>query len=483
MSRGEINVDPIEGEFFTTEALGSLSDALIRETIQNSLDAGLPNQQVTVIISFCTSEQRLGLSEKKHYLKGLDAHLASKKSGIIEPPSANEPMDFLVLEDFGTRGLAGDIKENEDSEVGPDRLKNDYFYFWRNIGRAVEGTTARGRWGLGKTVFQAASRINSFFGLTIRPDDPRKLLMGQSVLKIHRFNNTKFAPYGYYGLFDKEDLSLPVYNQEYVNAFCKTFYIQRQGEAGLSVVIPFPEKDIQPKDIIRSTIHHYFFPILSGDLVVSIRNGNKEDILETDRIFKYLGETDWSDKVTISRRLELAKWCIDAPEDNFVKSNETETGRAPKWDEKLFNPHDLENMRKMFEQGQRIAIRVHHWVHRVGKDVEKTFFDVFVERDPRSEKGEDHFIREGVTIAGVSSIRQPGIRVIVSIKDKPLSKFLGDSENPAHTEWQERSPKFKNKYHYGPTCLRFVKNSPRESIKILTRPAKGRDEKLLKDLF
>ena len=27
MSRGEINVDPIEGEFFTTEALGSLSDA------------------------------------------------------------------------------------------------------------------------------------------------------------------------------------------------------------------------------------------------------------------------------------------------------------------------------------------------------------------------------------------------------------------------------------------------------------------------
>jgi hypothetical protein len=83
----------------------------------------------------------------------------------------------------------------------------------------------------------------------------------------------------------------------------------------------------------------------------------------------------------------------------------------------------------------------------------------------------------------VSSIRQPGIRVIVSIKDKALSKFLGDSENPAHTEWQERSPKFKNRYDHGPTCLRFVKNSPREIIKILTRPAKGRDENLLKDFF
>ena len=31
MSRGEINVDPIEDEFFSMEVLGSLPDALIRE--------------------------------------------------------------------------------------------------------------------------------------------------------------------------------------------------------------------------------------------------------------------------------------------------------------------------------------------------------------------------------------------------------------------------------------------------------------------
>ncbi len=42
MTRGEINVDPIEGEFFSTEVLGSLPDALVREAIQNSLDAGIP---------------------------------------------------------------------------------------------------------------------------------------------------------------------------------------------------------------------------------------------------------------------------------------------------------------------------------------------------------------------------------------------------------------------------------------------------------
>lgn len=36
---GEMLVDPIQEEFFTTDIIGGLSEALIRECIQNSLDA------------------------------------------------------------------------------------------------------------------------------------------------------------------------------------------------------------------------------------------------------------------------------------------------------------------------------------------------------------------------------------------------------------------------------------------------------------
>ena len=195
MARGEINVDPIEGEFFSTEALGSLSDALVREAIQNSLDAAIPGEKVAIIISFSSSEQTLSNETGETYLKGLHGHLTAEKCGLLNHISLSEPMDDIVIEDFGTRGLEGDIREDEDK--GPDEKKNDFFYFWRNIGRAVEGSTARGRWGLGKTVFQATSRINSFFGLTIRRGNTRKLLMGQSVLKIHRADGKKYAPYGY----------------------------------------------------------------------------------------------------------------------------------------------------------------------------------------------------------------------------------------------------------------------------------------------
>jgi hypothetical protein len=127
MTRGEINIDPIEGEFFSTEALGSLSDALIREAIQNSLDAALPGEQVKVAITFSSSDQNLPASQIEYYLKGLRSHLEAKESGLIERVILTDPMDFLVIEDFGTRGLEGDIRENE--ERGSEEKKNDFLYF------------------------------------------------------------------------------------------------------------------------------------------------------------------------------------------------------------------------------------------------------------------------------------------------------------------------------------------------------------------
>ena len=389
-------------------------------------------------------------------------------------------MDYLVIEDFGTRGLEGDIKEDEDK--GSDKKKNDFFYFWRNIGRAVEGTTARGRWGLGKTVFQAASRINSFFGLTIRRGDPRKLLMGQSVLKIHWCDGTKHAPYGYYGIFEG-DFALPIDNQLFLEQFSRDFSLSRKGESGLSLIVPFPDREISPSEIIRAAVNQYFFPILSGDLVVTVIVGRNENNLDSVSIFEVVSKNNWPDKDTVLRRLELAKWCLQLPSENYRQLKEPETDQAPKWDEGLFDPVQLNELRKNFEDGERIALLVPLWVKREGEDIQHTSFKIFLERDDSVERGEDYFIRDGVTITGVSTLRQKGMRVIVSVSERPLSKLLGDSENPAHTEWQERSPKFKGRYDRGPSCLRYVKNSPREIVKILSRPAEGRDTKLLRDVF
>ncbi len=192
--------------------------------VQNSLDAGLPGETVRIVITFPSPDQRLGADAAAHYLHGLREHLDAKGSGLAEGIDYGRPMDFLVIEDFGTRGLAGDVRD--DGNQDDAETKNDFYYFWRNIGRAVEGTTTRGRWGLGKTVFQAASRINSFFGLTVRRGETRRLLMGQAVLKIHRSNGRRYAPYGYYGRFE-DDFALPVEDPGHIERFCRDFSIRR----------------------------------------------------------------------------------------------------------------------------------------------------------------------------------------------------------------------------------------------------------------
>jgi hypothetical protein len=57
MQPGEMNVDPIEGEFFSTEALDSLADALVRESIQNSLDARRLDETLHVRFAFSGPDQ------------------------------------------------------------------------------------------------------------------------------------------------------------------------------------------------------------------------------------------------------------------------------------------------------------------------------------------------------------------------------------------------------------------------------------------
>jgi hypothetical protein len=480
MTRGEINVDPIEGEFFSTEVLGSLPDALVREAIQNSLDAGIPGEQVKVLISFPSSDNYLQTPSSEPYLRGLEIHLDSENSGLQERVELTDPMDFILIEDFGTRGLEGDIREDEDR--GAQESKNDFFYFWRNIGRAVEGTTARGRWGLGKTVFQAASRVNSFFGLTIRRDESEKLLMGQSVLRIHWSQGTKYAPYGYYGQFDG-DFALPVEDRARTEEFCRDFSIRRRNEPGLSVVIPFPDKEIKPEAILRAVIHQYFFPLLAEDLVVIVASGRNQQVLDARSIFQYVSLSDWSEKDTVLRRLELAKWSLGLSPDQFEKLQEPAPNRAPKWEESLFERAQLKRLREDFDNGARLALVAPLWVKRANKDIQHSSFKIILERDPYLDPGEDHFLRDGVAITGISSLRQKGIRVIVTVSDRPLSRMLGDSENPAHTEWQERSPKFRGRYDWGTTCLRYVKNSPREIARVLSRPAEGRDPRVLRDFF
>ncbi len=196
MSPGELNIDPIEREFFASETLQGVTDALVREAIQNSLDAALPNGD-RVHMRF-----HLGVADdaaRNRFLAGLWPHVRETRDPTASVPKPDAPLRYLHVEDHGTRGLEGDPEQFEDRDpaaMSSADGRNDFYYFWRNVGRSRKSDTERGRWGLGKTVFAAASVLDSFFGLTRRRSDGAELLMGQSVLKIHRLEGQRYRPYG-----------------------------------------------------------------------------------------------------------------------------------------------------------------------------------------------------------------------------------------------------------------------------------------------
>ena len=64
-----------------------------------------------------------------------------------------------------------------------------------------------------------------------------------------------------------------------------------------------------------------------------------------------------------------------------------------------------------------------------------------------------------------------------------LATLLGDSENPAHTQWQKDGSKFKDKYYYGAAYIRFVADSVSEIVRISTEAEDQEDVSLLSDIF
>ncbi|HET8797775.1 MAG TPA: hypothetical protein VFO89_08810 [Thermoanaerobaculia bacterium] len=475
MDLGEVHVDPVHDEFFKAQ---DLADALVRESIQNSLDARAPRSRapVRVRFRFAAGAHALHPDAVREYFDGLDIHLrAAARSMHTILPRADEAVPYLLIEDFGTRGLTGDPRI--DPELESSGEKNDFFYFWRNVGRSNKGEIDRGRWGLGKAVFTVASRIRTIFGLTRRADDDRSLLLGQSVLKTHVLDGQRVYPYGFFARFEKKSgLPLPIEEPILLERFADDFGVLR-AQPGLSIVVPYYRDDeLSLERITASVVEQYFYPILRGDLVVEVLDGARTQQIDAQTIDALASDP------ALERLCALTRWSLAQTEEHLILLPEPGAA-APKWDESVLAPPQVASLRDRFAAGERLAFRVPILVKRKRARPASSWFDIFLERDDALRKPEHHFIRRGITIPEVRSNGDKPARALIVIDDQALSTFLGDAENPAHSDWSERQDKIRTLYDHGASTLRFVKNSASSLASYLTRPPSGRERDLLADLF
>ena len=242
IAKGETIRNSTAEAFFASDAVRDPGSALIREGIQNSLDSAVPGEQTLIRISLIDQANAPAWNETAHYFTDAWAHYRADTSGVPpdEVPDEEEVCQLIVFEDFGTYGLRGDP---ETAYPPKDRSENNFFHFFRAEGRTDKDTSKRGSWGLGKDTFFRASRIKTMFGLTIRDDDRRRMLMGKTVLKGH-YAGDEYCQDGYFGVRpdDAEHFIMPIEDDGVIEEFLNVFHSYRGNEPGLSIFVPWPDR-------------------------------------------------------------------------------------------------------------------------------------------------------------------------------------------------------------------------------------------------
>lgn len=475
-SMGEPTRDPINGEFFSTEAITHPAQALVREGIQNSLDAR-QGKSATVKISLAIGAHALSPERASRWFEGAWPHFHATGNGLQEPPDRDTSCAYLVFEDFGTKGLQGDETQPFDS-----RVDNSFFYFFRAEGRSGKSEKDLGRWGVGKQVFPRLSRANMLFGLTIRADDGRRLLMGRSVLKSHLVDGTNFSPDGYFGIRRSDGLILPISDVDTLDRFCTDFEISRKSnEAGLSVVVPFVDEEITMQRLKDAVVTDYFYAIITGTLTVVLATPDGELTIDSHTLEQAASELAEKRANIALSKIELARWAVQNAEENFVRLNPCSPDR-PVWSDDLLPIGSAPQMRDSLSKGDKLSVRVELTVKEKNRPPQPSFFDVHLWQDG-FEDGRPVFVREGIIISDIHAPLTRFVRSLVVIEDRPLAKLLGDSENPAHTQWQKDSSNFKGKYIYGSSYIDFVTRIVSTLFNALSAEDEQEDRNVLQDVF
>jgi hypothetical protein len=462
--------DPQELEFFHTAS--GWCEPLVREVIQNSLDA-VTSDSDKLTINF-------KIMDAPKEIKDLTENLLPHYNACYDNIKSNElkQSKVLIIEDFGTTGLDGDISRTTSKD-----FDSNFYKFWWAEGSSFKQGKSRGRWGLGKTVLHGASKVRAFWGFTQRADS-KKYLMGKAIFRNHSFESKRYDYNGYFATWKKDRkypeflTATPVSNKKTLKAFNDVFQLDRDGKPGLSLVIPYIKDDITFNDIIKYSIDNYFFPLMNDDLEIHVKEKNKSEKINQRTIknlsIKYeakIGKSDLTDQLNF---LETVR---DFDKDNIIELSSEKT------DIKFDKPNnEKEKIKKRFADGELLAFRIFTKIKPSNSKLRQTFFDVFLHKDQKLKKPEEFYIRSGIIINDIRMLKSP-VRALLLAEDDMVSRFLGDAETPSHTNWLENTKDFKERYANAPTTLRLIKNSIPKIVKMIDTPPAGRNSALLSGVF
>lgn len=490
------------------------NNLFIKEAIQNSLDNGIKHDsegnKVPVLVRITISDKKEGIKPETYnpVLKPMMKHLNSNNWDGWSLPNFKKIMKYLVYEDFNTCGLEGDTNlAYLDPKKKKPNEKYNFLHFFRVTGISGKSGEDGGRWGIGKIVFYMMSLIKTALVITIRKEDGRELLMGETQLQPHHDGNEGYLESGYqstgnWGLFDKGSyFCKPIENRKFISEFKKKFPISRSTEPGFSIFMPFVLSTINMPSLAYYTIEQFSHAICGGDLEVEITEGKKSIHIKKDTIFDAIESIDFChisnetksslrEKEEVKKMVSLVKWTYDVKEDEYFVLGTNDITLKTRWVEKVMFP-DTEKIKifqERFENGERLAFKIPVKYQPKNCSPELRYYEAFIERDSSLKKPDTKFIRGKLNLDHIDNdgnkmLEKVSARGIVLIKDPKLSSLFGDAEDISHSTLKYQSSKFREKYEDGPELIEFIKKTLKKIVEKLHRPTEGMYNDLANDLF
>ena len=471
--------DPIEGEFFQQEDDDRTARHLVRESIQNSLDAKIDGEQVKVRFTF----GKLSDIPSFRLYAGLKRHLEAPRNGLNNPPGPEDGVRFLTIEDFGTFGLTGNTAQVADTETVEE---NRFYYFWRNVARTGKGKGTLGTWGLGKTVFPASSQINTFIGLTNRFGETDSHLMGMTVIKSHQLGGTQYDPYGYYARWT-ERTPFPITDEAAIREFQNNFHIERRkGQSGLSIVIPHIVEEFTVEMLRREVTEHYFWPILKGDLVVEIQEDVSTDPEHYIDRQHLISEIELARNTNIDRELsdtiELGLWASSDPAPH-ARVFQPSSGPAADWESATWSAKGLESLIERVEGNEPFAVRIGVRFENLSGGNQVHFANLYVKPVSYNVQRNSYFCRQGINVSNACRANPFHFVCLIVVEKGELANLLSTSENPSHTSFG-MTDALRDDYPRGTLqTIQFLRRAPQAVARLISERDLETDGGLFADVF
>ena len=479
-------------EFFSAQ---NAATSIVREAIQNSLDAVRDRAEAPVHVRFTLSEHDWDDIEQFVSTEDsgctLNDHTSCNDLGSYAEDYEGQRIRCLAIEDYGTNGLTGST--DKDKALSG----SNFVGFWWNEGITGKGRGTLGNHGVGKTTLTRVSGMSTFWALTKRSDDDRLFLVGFSNLPFHQLNNFSYLGYGRFGETADDGASfLPIENGSTIGSFARTFGLDRS-DYGLSVLIPAVSNNIEHGSILEAVLEDYYWPILRGDLTVSIRDkiSDQESHIEAESLDDAIALLkDKAKAAQTALLIERAKCVIKMKEGHpnyllgiqpIVEGDDEKSKRAV-LKASCFTKDNLNLIKDQFEKGNMVGVRFS--VELVPSEGEAVtgIFEVFLQAASDDlRNGISQFVRNGIIISEQRDNITGGFGCcFVIAEDREMSDYLGMAEGPAHTKWLIGKLNEQKKYK-SDWPLRFAMDAARELYRILVGEDEEKDkiENFAADIF